>query len=182
MVDNNGERRIFFSFAHTVERTLLLCNIFRLHASSCIVFVRPQVPSGRVAGGLPGEEHQQPGDQLLFAERPDHLDSVPDPGGCLHRSRPGRLQQPCHRVHSAGRWVQTGKTTDWLFFFCSFFWSFVFKFLIPPGTSQTSAEKRSDMVLKLKDSSQIKVFFLSRDILVGFPLSLLITYQQTKKI
>lgn len=35
----------------------------------------------------------------------------------------------------------------------SFFWRFVFKFLIPAGTSQTSAEKRSDMVLKLKDSS-----------------------------
>lgn len=105
---------------------------------SCIVFVRLQVPSGRVAGGLPGEEHQQPGDQLLFAERPDHLDSVPDPGGCLHWSRPGRLQQPCHRVHSAGRWVQSDNSTDGLFYLIYFFClEFGFKFLILPGTAQT---------------------------------------------
>lgn len=77
-----------------------------IYSSLCVCV---QVPSGRVARGLPGEEHQQPRDQLLSAERPHHLDSVPDPGGCLHGSRPGCLQPFCHWVHSAGRSVKMQK-------------------------------------------------------------------------
>lgn len=100
---------------HSYSQSILSHNNFHIYFSHLFqhiyrrVCVCVQVPSGRAAGGLPGEEHQQPRDELLFAERPHHLDSVPDPGGRLHRSWPGGLQQLCHRVHSAGRSVKMHK-------------------------------------------------------------------------
>lgn len=95
----------------------VLDHYFKSCCSYCPCVLRVvQVPSGGSARGLSGEEHQQPGDQLLFAERSDHLDPVPDPGGCLHWSRFGRLQWPCHRIHSAGRWAGARTHTHTLTF------------------------------------------------------------------
>lgn len=81
----------------------LIC--FKLNSPLRVVcvLVYVKVPSRGASRRLPGEEHQQSGDQLLLAEGTDHLDTVPDPSGRLHRRRPGRLQQSCCRIHAARR-------------------------------------------------------------------------------
>lgn len=64
----------------------------------------PQVSAGGAPWRVPTAKYHQPWYQLLPHHRTHHLDTVWDPGGGVHRSRPRCLQPTCRWVHAPGRW------------------------------------------------------------------------------